>query len=350
MSRKRARLHTIGMVSPPPEAGIHQPKSRSVASRISVGAVLEVGELLEPADLAQGERLDHVGLGLGGGEAEAHVEGERRELGRRELLAAQLQRGAGTRSPAPLGTPASRRRGRSPAPAAGRAGAARGHVGRRSRRSHGGSQDPWEHSSNGEKGCLVGEDSGITPVTPVTSQGVRDNYRSVIRGRLLVHEDYDAVAAAIVRHTDARDQAPRQADRLRGPGRAVAPGPGGLPRPRLRRRRGRRGDRPAGRHRPRRATTPGPPTCATLDERRLRDPDWFQLPVDDRVRRLRRPVRGHPRRRRPAGVVPARPRRRLPPPDAAADAAPGARTTAATRSWTTARSAATSAPSTTCAR
>ena len=283
--------------------------------------VLEVGELLEPAHVAEGEGLDHVGLGLGGGEAEADVEGEGGELRRRELLAAQVQGGSGDPVAGPArhaehrdreggreeqGQRELEQRGETSGDA--RAGRAGGH------RTHGNTP------RDGEKGCLVGEDSGITPVTPVTSQGVRDNYTRVIRGRSSSTKNTTpsrrprfAILTPVTKRRgrqtafDARveqwrpdleaclgrvygaDAAAGVADRLVALARA--------------------------------AHDARPDDLRALDERRLAEPDWFQRPAHDRLRRLRGPVRGHPGRRRPAGVVPRGPRRRLPAPDAAADPA-----------------------------
>ena len=69
-----------------------------------------------------------------------------------------------------------------------------------------------------------------------------------------------------------------------------------------------------------------------------------------RLRHLRRPLRRHARRRARAAAVPARARRQLPAPDAAAGRAARSPTTAATRSPTTARSSRRWARWTTCAR
>ena len=95
-------------------------------------------------------------------------------------------------------------------------------------------------------------------------------------------------------------------------------------------------DRPGGVRRPaRRAARPRPAAAGR--------PDWFQrsdaLGYAAYADRFAGTLQGRRRARRP----PARPRRHLPAPDAAADAAPGARTTAGTPSPTTARCAPTSA-------
>ena len=117
----------------------------------------------------------------------------------------------------------------------------------------------------------------------------------------------------------------------------------------------------AGRRCTRPGARPGPPGAPRGDRLRRQvgraarpRPEAFAgarlvpAPGDGRVRRLRRPVRGHAQRGGRAGVVPRGSRGALPAPDAAADTDGPHPTTAATPSRTTAASVPTSARSTTC--
>ena len=90
--------------------------------------------------------------------------------------------------------------------------------------------------------------------------------------------------------------------------------------------------------RDRRAAAAREPELRRLDHEREITPDWLQREQARRLRRLRRPLRRHARRRPRAPALPARARRHLPAPDAAAAARGPSPTTAATRSSTTARS------------
>ena len=172
---------------------------------------------------------------------------------------------------------ASRRPERPRGTGAGRGGAARGGVGRRSRWSRGGSQDPREHSSRRGKGCLVGEDSGITPVTPVTSQGVRDNYTRVIRGRSWSTKSTTppqrhrfAILTPVTKRRGRQTAFEARVEQWRPDleaslGRVYgADAAGGV------------ADRLVALARA--AHDARPDDLRALDERRLAEPDWFQLP------------------------------------------------------------------------
>ena len=348
-SRKRARFHTIGMVSPPPVAGMYQPQSRSVASRISVCRSSRSENSWNPPTSPSVNALTMSASAWAALRQKHTLRVKVVSCADGSCLLRRSSAGAGSRSPAPLGTPSiataravARNRGRASWSSAGTRRATLAPVAR------GVTGPTGTLLETGKRGVLLGKTQESHQSHQSHRKGSGQLHTCNSR-TLIVHEDYDAVAAPSVRHTDARDQAPRQADRLRGSGGAVAAGPGGLSRPLVRRRRGRGGDGPPGRPRPRRARRP-----ARRPARPRRAPSGRAGLVPaaghDRLRRLRRPVRGHPGRRRPEGVVPRGPRRRLPAPDAPADPATRPERRRLRGAGLPLRPRATSARSRTCAR
>ena len=235
---------------------MYQPQSRSVASRISVCRSSRSENSWNPPTSPRVNALTMSASAWAALRQKQTLRVKVVNCADGSCLLRRSSAGAGTRSPAPLGTPsiataraAARNRGSASWSSAG------------TRRA---TLAPVARGVTGPTGTLLETGKGVSCWGRLRNHTSHTSHIARVSGQLhtcnsrtlIVHEEYDAVAAPSVRHTDARDQAPRQADRLRRSGGAVAAGPGGLSRPLVRRRRGRGSDGPPGRPRPRRARRP----------------------------------------------------------------------------------------------